>query len=118
MVELQALKLPGASFRKMYFIPTFDRYANNVTCGAQLYVTDPKLFKALEIGLEVIALARRLHPASFAFYDEDFDLHMGTNSTRLDLEAGTPVLQIISSWQSDLATFTETGRPYLLYHEK
>lgn len=43
------------------------------------------------------------------------DYHMGTNETRLQLDAGVAVEDIVKSWGPGLSVFLQTRQKYLLY---
>lgn len=107
----------GVAVRETYFLPTFSKWTGSVCAGVQTYVTDPTAVDAVAWGLEVVAAAARLAPGNFSFLDGggDFDLHMGTNATRLALQAGTPVRDIVASWAPQLAAFGTLRKPFLLY---
>ena len=77
-------------------------------------------------------------PLSFQFLDDSFDLHMGSNATRLALQRGAspteyapfatdyaflfpahlrPLLRsVAASWLPDEQAFLKLRSPYLLYH--
>ena len=82
--------------------------------------TDISLADPLRAGLEAIAAAMALAPkeeGGFGFLDkgQNFDLHMGTNRTRLLLQQGTPVQSIVAEWAQELAQFERDRMPFLLY---
>lgn len=113
-----AAVLAGAVVRENYFIPTFSKFMGNVTSGVQLYVTDVEQFDAVAWGVYVVATARRVNSTAFAFLSPDgldFDLHMGTNKTRLQLESGESLETIVASWQPQLQAFGHLRQQYLLY---
>ena len=63
--ELNRAKLPGVIFREIYFQPTFHKFANDLCCGGQLYVTDRNVFQPFLTGVEIIKRIRRRYPDQF-----------------------------------------------------
>lgn len=107
----------GVGVREAYFVPTFSKWTGNVSAGLQTYVVDGAAFDAVAWGVNVVATAQRLAPGNFSFLGDgdDFDLHMGSNATRLALERGDAVADIVSRWQPGLESFARARQPFLLY---
>ena len=95
-------------------MPTFSKFAGNVTSGAELYVTDRTAFNPLAWGLAVVQQALR-SSALTAINAADFDLHLGNNATRIMLTNGTSVPAIVDSWQRQLGAFKQVRQRFLLY---
>lgn len=113
--SLNALRLPGVIFREQWFTPTFSKFKGELCGGCQLHVTDGKAYRPLETILHVLKTIRASYPGKFEFHAKYFDTIMGTSKVRLALEKGTPVAEIVASWQDGLRAFEELRRPYLLY---
>lgn len=113
--RLNALSLPGVSFREQWFTPVFSKFKGELCGGSQIHVADRALYRPLETTLNILAVLRELYPKDFAFHPEYFDKIMGTDRIRLALEKGTPVSEIAASWKSELDAFEILRKPYLLY---
>jgi uncharacterized protein YbbC (DUF1343 family) len=112
------LECRGCQFREIYYTPTFSKWQGNITCGAQIYVLDSDVFDPVAVGLEVVATALALAPANFSWVDtsgNNFDLHMGTNETRLALMQKVPVETIMASWKPQMDAFLQMRSKYLMY---
>src|SRR2546423_4143870 len=71
--ELNALKLPGAYFRELFFQPTFQKFAGELCGGAQLHVINWSAFRPFETGREIIRRIRKLYPDSFAWKQPPYE---------------------------------------------
>ncbi|PYK46864.1 MAG: DUF1343 domain-containing protein [Verrucomicrobia bacterium] len=71
--ELNALKLPGAYFREIFFQPTFQKFADELCGGAQLHVTDRNSFRPFETGIEVIRCIRGMYANHFQWKQPPYE---------------------------------------------
>lgn len=124
--ELNARQLQGARFRPHTFTPTADKHANQECNGIQVYVTNREALRPVTMGLHVLAACQKVAPEHFAFLRSSWEGRPGSQPAHLDLLAGSahvrealtsgvPVTEIVAGWESDLATFAEQRKPYLLY---
>jgi len=123
--ELASRDLQGVLFRQAYFIPTFSKYRGERCCGVQVHVTDRRIFKPFETGLHIIDAINRIHPDEFEWIKPKpgsrhyyFDLLVGTDRIREQLQEGLPVERIIEGFQDELSSFMEVRRDYLLYDNR
>jgi beta-N-acetylhexosaminidase len=118
--QLNALELPGALFRPVYFQPAAAKYAGQVCRGVQIHVVDRRVFRPVRAGLEAVATVRRLWPAEFAWRVpqggiHNFDRLAGTDQLRLALDQGASVAELEADWEEGLRSFRRQCAPYLLY---
>lgn len=113
--KLNALHLPGVTFREASFIPTFSKYQGESCRGAQIHVLDRNTFRPFESTLHIITTIKTLYPDKFKFHPEYFDNIMGNSKVREALERGDRVEEIMASYQAELDRFSEFRKPYLLY---
>jgi uncharacterized protein YbbC (DUF1343 family) len=94
---LAATELPGFVARPLVFRPTFHKHAGLPCGGVQIHVRDTERFRPFATYLALVAAARRLGGASFAFRTERyefvddvpaFDLLTGNAELRRRIEAG------------------------------
>jgi uncharacterized protein YbbC (DUF1343 family) len=121
---LDALALPGVTFRPCSFTPTFDKF-QGVSCqGAFLHVTDRRAFDPFVTGIAVFQTCRRLGGDNFAwradayeFVDDipAFDLLCGTAKVREGIEAGWPLEKIVGGFAGELRPFLAVRKRHLLY---
>lgn len=71
--ELNALDLPGVSFREAYFQPGFQKYAGELCRGAQLHVTERAVFAPFQTGVEILRCLRRNYPTHFAWKQPPYE---------------------------------------------
>ena len=90
--------------------------------GVQWHVLDRRAFRPVETALHLIAAVRSLWPSEFAWLTASwegraphFDLLIGTDRVRRQLESGVPVEAIVAGWQADLDAFQEKRHPFLCY---
>ncbi|HEX4811264.1 MAG TPA: DUF1343 domain-containing protein [Nonomuraea sp.] len=60
---LNALGLPGARFREVWFTPAFHKHAGTPVRGVQVHVHDRDAFRPVLTGLSMLHVARTLYPA-------------------------------------------------------
>jgi uncharacterized protein YbbC (DUF1343 family) len=116
--------LSGVHFRPAGFEPTFQKHAKQPCGGCQIHVIDRDAFKPVETGVALIDQFRRSVPARFEWrqppyeYEHDkmpIDILAGSDMLRTQIESGTPVDEIVSSWRDDEEQFRRLRQPYLLY---
>ena len=104
--------------------PMFQKHAG-VSCGAvQIHVTNRSKVGSLRLSLALLKAALKLAPEQFAWRTEAYefvkdrlaiDLLFGSDKTRLALEAGTPVDDILESFKPAEQAFRESRASILLY---
>lgn len=112
--------LPGVSFREAYFNPTFSKHRGKNVGGIQVYVEDPDRFDPILTGVAIIQETKRLYPDDFAWRkDADstywIDKLTGSDRMRKAIDQGTPVREIMESWEEELRHFKKLRQSYLLY---
>jgi uncharacterized protein YbbC (DUF1343 family) len=121
---LESLGLPGVRFRPVGFTPTWDKHRSRPCAGAFLHVLDPGAFRSVRTGLAVVAVARSLARADFAWRADAyefvtdipaFDLLCGTAAVREALEAGASFEEAARELESAAPEFLERRAPHLLY---
>lgn len=122
--RLNALPIPGASFRPCSFQPTFHKWAGRTCHGVQVHVTDPDDYPSFLTGLLLIQAARQLAPRSFRWkpppYEYELrkppiDILCGTDETRRAVESGGDLRRLEKKWEPALRRFRRERVPYLLY---
>lgn len=121
---LEAEELPGCRLRPCYFQPTFQKHAGTLCGGLQVHVTDRDAYPSVLAGVAVLRAIYAQNPARFAWkqppyeYVVDklpFDVIAGTARLRHQIEAATPLAEIVASWRPDEEAFRDARAPYLLY---
>lgn len=121
---LEALGLPGVTFRPIRFRPTFHKWAGRVCDGVQLHVTDPARFKPFLTGLALLAVARQQAPRAFRWRRPPYeferrrwpiDLLCGTDRLRRALEAGASLAALERRWRPELERWLRRRRRWWLY---
>ncbi len=121
---LQTLELTGVTFRSTNFLPTFQKYANEVCGGVFLHVTNRDIFEPVITGIAMIKTIFDMYSADFDWksppyeyvYDRNpFDVIAGTTKLREQFEKGATIDEIKDSWKSDEEAFAKMRKPYLIY---
>jgi len=111
---LNQRQLPGVSFRPHVFRPMFQKHAMTTCFGAQIVVTDPGAVQALELGIHILQVVYTEFPATFDWRPEPYefvidrpaiDLLTGNPDFREELERGTSVDSLLSTWREQAARF-------------
>ena len=122
--RLNARGLPGVTFRSCNFEPTFQKHAGQLCGGSQLHVIDRSAFRPVETAVTIIHVARQFAPDDFAWrpppyeYEHEkmpIDILWGSDELRLGIDSDATPDEILQPNRADLAEFTETAGPYLLY---
>ncbi len=119
---LNERELPGVRFRPVTFVPCASKYQGQTCEGVYLHVTDREVFRPLRVGLHIIAAIRAFWPDKFSWLGTSwegrpphFDLLIGNDWVRQEIDAGVPVSEIINRWQGTLSSFLLRRKRYLIY---
>ncbi|MDP2272288.1 MAG: DUF1343 domain-containing protein [Archangium sp.] len=122
--KLQALKLPGVTFRPCAFTPTFDKWKGQSCEGAFIHVTDAQAFLPLRTGVAIFQACFELGGKDFAWRDDAyefvddvpaFDLLCGTDQVRKGIESGQSLDSLFDGFEGQLRSFEPLRRRYALY---
>ena len=120
--QLNALELPGARFRPVYFVPTFSKHQGELCAGVHVFVTDREQFQPVNAMLQVLQILKRTYPDKFSWRKawlpgkkRPIDLLWGSDQLRRQIDADRPVDELASEWQPALQQFQELRRDYMLY---
>jgi uncharacterized protein YbbC (DUF1343 family) len=115
IARLEKLNLPGCRFREHDFIPTFNKFKDQVCHGVQIHVTDPPKFRPVETALEIFnAVIGITEPGSLVFndppyeYEEKlipFDILSGDQIMRTSLLKGEKTSVEKERWQNEISLF-------------
>ena len=113
---LRSWNLPGLRCRPLEFEPTFHKYAGELCGGAQIHVTDRRVFEPALAYTAAIAAARELYPHDFAWREPPYeyetqklpiDILAGGAAWREQIEDGQSPWQMKAGWERPLAAFAE-----------
>ena len=123
-LQAAAKTMLGVLIREVYFTPTFSKFEGNLSAGVDIIVRNATALNPLRVGLTVLTMAKRMAPSQFGWRAPgvhggryDVDLLTGGNMTRLAVDRGMSVDDILSAYEQDLAGsgFEERRRKCLLY---
>jgi len=121
---LSSEKLPGAIFRPISFLPTFQKHFQQNCNGVFLHVVERDSFEPVITGLAMLKIIYKLYPNDFKWKDtpyeyeferNPFDVIAGTTKIREMIESGGSIDEIKLSWKTDVEEFNEMRDKYLLY---
>jgi uncharacterized protein YbbC (DUF1343 family) len=122
--RLNALGLPGVTFRATGFQPTFQKHAGKGCGGVQIHVLDRRTFEPVITGVAVVKTAFDMYrdefrwkepPYEYVHDKNPFDVIAGTASLREAIEAGASLEDVETSWRKPLDAFRRLRRGFLLY---
>ena len=123
--KLDSYRLPGAVFRPLHFLPTFQKHAGKVCGGAQIHVTDRRQFSSFKTAAAILKTVHELYPTKFRWkkppyeYEKKLlpiDILTGTDRFRKDIEQGKSLDSMERWWEKELTVFDEKiRRRYLIY---
>jgi uncharacterized protein YbbC (DUF1343 family) len=120
--EMNASKLPGVRFEAVQFTPTMTyypgpastlKYRDQSCGGVRAILTDRNACSAVDIGIELALVLRRLHPGEFKV--NDMGRLLGDDETLRAIEAGESRAAIKARWAKGLRGFEERRQSALLY---
>jgi uncharacterized protein YbbC (DUF1343 family) len=119
---LNALKLPGLNFRAIKTTIARGRYKGKTIPAVKVDFIDPVRAPLTPVNLYVIEAMRKEQGKDMIRIQNEagknwglFDKVNGTNATRLDLQVGRSVDNIVESWRHGLENFQSKRLPYLIY---
>ncbi len=121
---LQEQDLPGVVFRPVWFLPTFQKCANQVCGGVQQHITDAQSYLPYKTGVAFVWALHKLWGKDFAwrskayeFVDKipAFDLLTGSAEIREGIEAGADLEALAQTWRAAEERFRGARRDWLLY---
>ena len=116
----EALGLPGAVVRPVFFRPSFGKHVGLSCGGIQLHPSPDEGFSPVRTGFHLLAEARRGWPGAFEWRTNpegihNFDKLAGTDRVRLALDDGAAVDDLIAEWAVERAPFEDRRQRYLRY---
>lgn len=116
---LNALKLPGAQFRALYYQPTWSKHARKGCGGAFLHVTDQKAFRPVHTAIALLRTVRERYPEALGWDAENrrnrFDRLAGCSWLREEIDRGAGLSAIDERIQGSAREFESTRKAALLY---
>jgi uncharacterized protein YbbC (DUF1343 family) len=113
VADLDQKKIPGVSFAPTLFTPRDGLYQALACQGVSLRVTDGVSFRAMLMGLEIVAALHHLYPQNFQIA-KTVEL-LGSQLTVEQLERGEEPRTIIEGWSPELDRFRSMRQNYLIY---
>ena len=117
-------RLRGVVLRTVAFEPTSNKWAGEVCKGFQIHVTDPSVYSPYALSLSLYQAIFQTHPHRFAYkqppyeYEHErlpMDLILGDRQIRSQIEAGSPLADIISEWQDALEGYKKMVKEIEIY---
>ncbi|RSK33776.1 exo-beta-N-acetylmuramidase NamZ family protein [Bhargavaea beijingensis] len=112
--ELNALALPGVTFRAASFTPMFSKHSGKLSHGIQVHITDRDDYKPVETGLHIVKTIHDLYPEDVTLTNF-FDNLIGNGWIREGIENGMTVEEMKAEWEEELEAFKKVRKNYLLY---
>ena len=121
---LSAERLPGAVFRPVVFEPTFQKHAGHACAGCQVHVVDRQRFEPVKTAVALMQAIRqqglatyewRKPPYEYEAVKRPIDILAGTDTLRLQIDAGLGASEIADSWSTQVGTFRRIRDRFLSY---
>jgi uncharacterized protein YbbC (DUF1343 family) len=122
--ELDGAVLPGARFRPLVFMPTFEKHAGRACGGVQIHVTDRRAFRPYLTGVAFLRAVHAQWPDDFAwrtrayeFVDQvpAIDLLCGSSAVRSGIDSGASLADLAATWADAERDFRQRRAAWLLY---
>ncbi len=124
---LDSRNIPGCSFRKQGFIPTFNKYSGRFCNGIQIHVTNPGIFHPVETILEILdaviettqqgELIFREPPYEYEHKLIPFDILSGDSGMRHTLQNRRSLKTEKDRWKEEIEIYIRELRHLSVYSE-
>lgn len=117
--RLDSFNLPGVSFRPLFFLPTFQKYAGQLCGGAQIHIVQRHQFMPVKTAVAILKAVRELYPQQPLWSNPPYeyeqvklpiDILSGSDQLRLAIDNGSDLECATNTWQSDCHSFETTTR--------
>lgn len=124
--RLKEFRLQGVVFREMYFQPTFQKYKDVLSGGAQIHVTDRGKFRPFKTAVSILKAVYELYPKHFRWRKPPYeyekvklpiDILAGQDRLRLDIEGGKNLNLMEKHWTEECLQFHRRIRKRFLLYE-
>lgn len=122
--ELKNYEFPGILYKPIYFRPMFNKHKGKICGGIEIAVFDRDKFNSVRFYLFLISIVLRLYPEFFKWrcntyeYRDDipaFDMLIGSDTVRKNLEKGEEVDIIIAEWTNYENKYFSEIKKIMLY---
>lgn len=117
--RLDSYRLPGVSFRTIYYTPISGSLKGQLTAGVQFFFTDYEKARLTELQFYVMQALAELYPDKKAFEVANgvglFDKVCGTDYVREVFSKGYNFADIKEYWRKDEKSFRALSQKYHLY---
>lgn len=110
--------------RACHFEPTFQKHAGTLCGGAQLHVLEPEAFEPVRTAVAILTAVKALAPDHFEWRQPPYeyedrllpiDMLWGHEGLRSGIDAGESGDQILAAVDEELADFSRSAEPHLIY---
>lgn len=117
-------QLPGVVFRPLWFLPTFQKCANQVCGGVQQHITNAESYLPYRTGVAFVWALHKLwkddfewRSKAYEFVDKipAFDLLTGSAAIREGIEGGSDLASLAETWRAEEERFRKSRQQWLLY---
>ncbi len=119
-------RLPGCVLREHDFLPTFQKWKDEVCHGFQIHVTDPGRYRPYATTLALLQDVVAVHRDLFAWKEPPYeyvtdrlpiDVLTGDPAVRHAIESGSDLRALEAGWKTETRRFQADVAPYLLYRD-
>ena len=111
--RMQAASLSGVAFASTQFTPTASTYAGKDCTGIRLSVTDRAGFEPIRTGVAIARALQELYPGTWK--PDKLNGIIANRDVTNAILSGRPLVDIEAMWKTDLDSFRNRRKKYLLY---
>ena len=124
--RLRGFRLPGVSFRPLYFEPAFQKHAGMLCGGAQIHVMNREKFRPFKTAVAILESVKQLYPSEPLWKDPPyeyetrrmpFDILAGSPRLRKEIEQREELDRMEQWWQEQCRYFNRTTRKRFLCYD-
>lgn len=122
--QMNEINLPGVYFRPVQFLPTFNKYKDELCEGGFIHVTDRSTFEPVLTTVGLLQEIIRLYGSKFSWNDPPYeyeyellpiDILNGNDWLRKMIESLEPLYRIRERMLNETAEFQNIREKYLIY---
>jgi len=114
--------LNGVTFTETLFMPNsittmskYPKYENEKCNGIEINITNRDTYNSILTGVTILWVINKLYPNKFIINKESMGRLWGSNQLVKQLNEGKTPIEIVDSFQTELSSFREIRKQYLLY---
>jgi uncharacterized protein YbbC (DUF1343 family) len=114
----------GCHLQEISFRPTFNKWEGTTCHGFMIHILNFREFRSYMLSVSILSAIIEIYgdqfqwkkpPYEYEYKKMPIDLILGDKNLRKNIETGENILKIEEKWLSELKSYLEWRKPYLIY---